>query len=56
MKFLELLKEYNKYYISHCPLILKEFEKDCDCFIVWYFKQKYFSKSCNFDTTEKLSK
>lgn len=54
MKFSELLKEYIKYYIPRCPLILKEFESDCDSFIVWYFKQKYYSKSHEYENLEKF--
>lgn len=46
MKFKELLKEYKKYYIAHCPLLfgIREFDDGCDDFITWYFKQKYYSQ------------
>lgn len=38
MKIFKYLKQYDKYYINHF------LSYNCDGFITWYFKQKYYSK------------
>ena len=45
VKIKELLKKYNKYCMNPRPHEWDCFcYLHCDCFIVWYFKQKYYSK------------
>lgn len=40
MKIFKYLKQYDKYYMNH----FLSYNCNCDSFITWYFKQKYYSK------------
>lgn len=45
MRFKKLLKKYDKYCMNPRPHDWDCFSYlDSDCFIVWYFKQKYYSQ------------